>query len=968
MFEKYEILEHRYIDDLNSDGLILKHKKTGAMVTLLLNDDENKVFYIGFRTPPEDSTGVAHILEHSTLCGSSKYPVKDPFIELAKGSLNTFLNAMTYPDKTVYPVASCNDKDFKNLVDVYLDAVFHPNIYKEKKIFMQEGWHYEMDSVDDELKVNGVVYNEMKGVFSSPDDLVEQEIMKSLYPDNTYRFVSGGDPDYIPELSYEEFLGFHDKLYHPSNSFIYLYGNLNAEEYLQYIDEEYLCNYDYLKVDSEIGFQKPFEKPLRLSMNYPVLEESESEGDYLTYNITMGTSLDPKLYVAIDVLDYVLISAPGAIIKQALIDAGIGEDVYSSVEGGILQPYFSIIAKNASAKREDEFVSIIENKLRELKEKGLPKKSVLAAINHFEFKYREADFGSFPRGLMLGLQALDSWNYDPMSFFMHIEANATYQFLKDAANEGYFEGLIDRYFLNNNHKSVINFVPKTGLTAMKDEALRTKLAELKSSLSEEEIKSIVEETASLKAYQSEPSSKEDLAKIPLLEREDLDKNARKMINEIRSIGKTKVLVHDVFSNGISYLNLLFNIDDVPADLYGYIGILKAVLAYIDTENYTFSDFFDEINIHTGGLSTSSTTFVDSKDSAKVRNYLSLRVKMLYDKTPKAFELINEMIQGSKFDDTKRLREILFETRARIESSMQSAGHGVAMGRAISYFSVAGLYDEAMNGLTFYQLIKNLSDNFDEKKDEIVAKLKELMVCIFREENLFVDITATEEAFKMVEEQLPKFISTLYKDEYRRNCPFVPKPVKLNEGFMTAGQVQFVCRAGEFKSKGLEYTGALKVLHTILGYDYLWNNIRVLGGAYGVMNGFTRNGVGYIVSYRDPNMVNTIKVYEEAADYIESMELDDRMITQFIIGTLSETDIPLNPAAKGAFSLRGYMIGLENSDIQKERDEILNINGQIVNGLGRYLRAVMEDGNLCVVGNADVIKKDSDIFMNIAQLV
>lgn len=968
MFNNYEILEHRYINDLNSDGYILKHIKTGAMVTLLLNDDENKVFYIGFRTPPEDSTGVAHILEHSTLCGSAKYPVKDPFIELAKGSLNTFLNAMTYPDKTVYPVASCNDKDFHNLVDVYLDAVFHPNIYNEKKIFMQEGWHYEMESLEDELTVNGVVYNEMKGVYSSPDDLVEQEIMQSLYPDNTYRFVSGGDPDYIPELDYEEFLDFHDKLYHPSNSFLYLYGNMDAEEYLKYIDEEYLSKYEYLKVDSTINLQKPFEKPLRLSKYYPVLEDGESDGDYLSYNVTMGTSLDPKLYVAIDILDYVLISAPGAIIKQALIDEGIGEDVYSSVEGGILQPYFSIIAKNASVKREEEFVSIIENKLSELKKNGLPLKSIKAAINHFEFKYREADFGSFPRGLMLGLQALDSWNYDPMSFFMHIEANATYEFLKKAAEEGYFEKLIEEYFLNNNHKTIISFVPKTGLTAQKDEQLKKKLADLKASLSKEELQRIVDETAELKAYQSEPSPKEDLEKIPLLSREDLTKEARKMVNEIHTVNGTKVLCHDVFSNGIGYLNLMFSIDDVPEDLYKYIGILKSVLGYIDTKNYSFSDYFDEINIHTGGLITTSTSFTDKNNNKDVKNYLLVKVKMLYDKTPKAFELIKEMICDSKFEDTKRLKEILLETRARMESSMQAAGHGVAMSRALSYFSIGASYDEEMNGLSFYKLIKKLTEDFDNCKDDIVSKLRELMVCIFRPENLFVDITATQEEFKIVEDELSAFISILNTDEYRRNCPFVPNPSKRNEGLMTAGQVQYVCRAGEFVSKGLKYTGALKVLHTILGYDYLWNNVRVLGGAYGVMNGFTRNGSGFIVSYRDPNMVNTIKVYEGAAEYIENMPLDERTITQFIIGTLSEVDTPLTPSSKGAYSLRGYMTGLEDSELQKERDEILNINEDIIHGLSKYLRAIMEDRNLCVVGNADVIKKDADIFMNIEQLV
>ena len=409
----YEILEKRQIKDLNSEGYLLKHKRTGAHITLLLNDDENKVFYIGFRTPPKDSTGVAHILEHSVLCGSRNFPVKDPFIELAKGSLNTFLNAMTYPDKTVYPVASCNDTDFKNLVHVYLDAVFYPNIYKEEKIFRQEGWHYELENKEDDLKINGVVYNEMKGAFSSPDDVVEREIMNSLYPDITYGLESGGDPEDIPDLTYEEFLSFHQRYYHPSNSYIYLYGNLDAEEYLTFLEENYLKDFDSLTIDSEIRQQEPFAEKREIVKEYSIMEdEPVRENTYLTYNVSMGSSLDRKLYAAMDILDYVLCSAPGTPVKQALIDAGIGKDVYSTMENGIAQPYFSIVAKNADEDQKEAFVSVIEDTLKKLVEEGIDRKALQAAVNYFTFKYREGDFGSYPKGLMLGLQAMDSWLYD----------------------------------------------------------------------------------------------------------------------------------------------------------------------------------------------------------------------------------------------------------------------------------------------------------------------------------------------------------------------------------------------------------------------------------------------------------------------------------------------------------------------------------------------------------------------------
>lgn len=966
MFDKYEIIEKRRIEDLNSEGVVLKHKKTGAMVTLLLNDDENKVFYIGFRTPPEDSTGVAHIIEHSTLCGSQKYPVKDPFIELAKGSLNTFLNAMTYPDKTVYPVASCNDKDFKNLVDVYLDAVFHPNIYKEEKIFKQEGWHYEMTNPDDELTVNGVVYNEMKGVYSSPDDLVEHLVMTSLYPDNTYRLESGGFPDDIPTLTYENFLEFHKRYYHPSNSFIYLYGNLDAEEYLEYIDREYLSKYDYLEVDSSINLQKSFDEPKEIVKEFPVLEDSKEKA-YLTYNVSFGSVLDRNLYIAIDILDYVLCVAPGAVLKKAIIDAGIGDDVYSSVENGILQPYFGIIAKNAGEENKDRFVQIIEDELRKVVKEGISKKSILAAINLFEFKYREADFGQYPRGLMLGLNALDSWLYDKEKPFMHIEANDTYAFLKNAVNDGYFEGLIQKYLIDNNHKTVLTVKPSVNMTQKKDEVLKEELQKLKASWSSEKVLEIVKQTEELKAYQQEPSPREDIEKIPLLKREDLKREAVKYVNDIADIDGSTYVKHDLFTNGIGYLTLFFDVKNVPEELLRYIGILKAVLLVIDTENYNYNDLFNEINIVTGGLSVGSASFSNTKSRSDYKYFLYIKTKMLFENIEKTFDLIEEVILRTKFDDYKRLLEIINENKVRMESSMISAGHSVATSRALSYFDETVAFDEELTGFPFLYLLRDLSDNFDAKKEELSSKLVSLMHAIFRPENIMVDFAASKEEFEKVSTVVSNLKSKLNKDEINGDV-LVPTLSKKNEGFITAGQVQYVCRAGNFESKGLKYTGALRVLHTILGYDYLWNNVRVLGGAYGCMSGFSRNGNGYMVSYRDPNLKNTIDVYEKAAEYVKNMELDERSITQFIIGTISGIDIPMTPSTKASFSLRGYLTNWTDEDNQKERNEILNITEEDIHLLSKYLSAIMEDENLCVVGSQEKIKDAEDLFMTTEQLV
>lgn len=968
MYKNYEIIEKRRIEDLNSEGVILRHIKTKATVTLLLNDDENKVFYIGFRTPPKNSTGVAHILEHSTLCGSKNFPVKDPFIELAKGSLNTFLNAMTYPDKTVYPVASCNDKDFHNLMHIYLDAVFYPNVYNTDKIFKQEGWHYELEDAASELKINGVVYNEMKGAFSSPDDVVETQIMKSLYPDNTYGFVSGGDPKDIPDLSYEEFLDFHRQYYHPSNSYIYLYGNLDAEEYLKFIDEEYLSNFDYLNVDSEIKEQAAFDEIRHISKEYPVLNESDSEGTYLTYNICMSNALDPKLYIALDVLNYVLAGAPGALIKQALLDAGIGNDVYSDVEGGIYQPYFSIVAKGASLDQKDEFVSIIENKLNEAYEKGLSEKSLRASINELEFKYRESDFGSYPRGLILGLQALDSWLYDKNKPFMHIEANATYDYLKEAIKDRYFENLIKTFMIDNNHKTILTVEPKAGLTTKEDEELKEKLAKYKASLTKEDIDKIVVETKELKEYQSEPSPKEDLEKIPMLTMADLNKKAVKLVNNKTKICDVDLLHHDIFTNKISYLTLLFNVKDIPYELIPYIGLLKGVLGLVDTENYSYRDLFDEVNMQTGSIRFLYSSFVDKDDASKYEPFFMVKTKMLYDKAACAIELINEIIFNSKWEDKKRLKEIINELRSRMEATFMETGHVVSSLRAISYFSEYAVLDDMIGGIDFLRFIQDVSDNFDDKSEDLIENIKKLIKFIFRKDNLFIDYTGTDEGLKLIAESIGKLLERLSDQKPVADNSTNIKLIKKNEGFLTAGQVQYVCRAGNYKKAKLDYTGALKVLKVILGYDYLWNNIRVLGGAYGVMNGFASNGNAYFVSYRDPNLDNTIDVFEKAAEYIENLELDDRDILKYIIGTLSDVDIPFTPATKGAFGLKCYLTNVTDNDIQKERDEILNVTNEDINKLSEYIKTFMDYDCLCVVGNADVINACKDNFMSIEELI
>ena len=966
--DKYEVIEERHIGDLNSDGYLLKHRKSGAYITLLLNDDENKVFYIGFRTPPKDSTGVAHILEHSVLCGSREFPVKDPFIELAKGSLNTFLNAMTYPDKTVYPVASCNDKDFKNLVHVYLDAVFYPNIYKEEKIFRQEGWHYEMEDTDAPLTINGVVYNEMKGAFSSPDDVVSREVMNGLYPDTTYGLESGGDPEVIPELTYEEFLKFHGKYYHPSNSLIYLYGNLDPEEYLTFLDEKYLSSYETLEVDSAIPLQKPFDKKRCVKREYSVMEDDIAENEtYLTYNIAMGSSLDRELYIAMDVLVHVLCSDPGSPVKQALVDAGIGDEVYSYSETGIAQPYFSITANNASSAQQEQFVSIIEEELQKIVKHGIDRKALLATLNEFEFRYREADFGSYPRGLMLGLQALDSWLYDKEKPFIHIEANDTLAVLKEKIETSYYEDLVQKYFIDNRHKAVVVVEPVPGLTGKKEEELADRLAAIKDRMTEEEKQAVVDATKALHAYQQEPSTKEDLAKIPLLKREDMKKEAAAYVNEERGSKEAPVLYHNIFTNGIGYLNLVFDASHVPARLFPYIGILKSIFTLmVDTEHYSYSDLYNEIRIHTGGTKMVFNVYTNAKDMAKVKPTFEARTKFLFNQKDKAVELLEEILIHADFTDTKRLYEILAEYKSDMQATMQSAGHSLAAIRAMSYFSKSAAVTEQVNGIPQYRLLEELTKNFEDHKEELVANLKELCQYLFRPENLLLDYTAPEEGYAGIEEAVDRLRKKLYTGEIVKET-YEPVTEKKIEGFLTAGQVQYVCRAGNFIREGLPYTGALRVLKVMMGYDYLWNQVRVVGGAYGCMCSFGRNGDAYFVSYRDPNLEKTIRTYEQAADYIAGCRLDEREVTQFIIGAVSELDTPMTPAVKGIYSLGGYMTGFSMERLQKERDELLAVTPEIIQGLGRQVAAFMKQDYICVVGNGNKLKESKELFMNMEQL-
>ena len=965
---EYEILDEHRVEDVQSDGFILRHKKSGARIAILSNNDDNKVFYIGFRTPPEDETGVPHIIEHTTLCGSKKFPVKDPFIELAKGSLNTFLNAMTYPDKTVYPVASCNDQDFKNLMDVYLDAVFNPNITKYEEIFKQEGWHYELTGKDDELKINGVVYNEMKGAYSSPDEVLSSQIYRSLFPDNTYSKDSGGNPEYIPKLTYQAYLDFYHKYYHPSNSYIYLYGDMDVVERLEWLDKEYLSLYDYKKVNSEINKQPAFDEIKNVETQYSItMDDSQENKTYLSYNRVVGDTLDEMLYQAFDVLDYALVSSPGAPVKQALIDAGIGDDVYGSYDAGILQPVFSFVAKNANASQADEFESIIENTLKEVVKTGINKEALLAGINSSEFKFREADFGQFPKGLLFGLNCLDSWLFDDMKPFIHLECLGTFAKLRKAVDTDYFEKLIQEYLLDNTHGSSVTVKPKRGLGNEREEALAKELSDYKASLSDEEIKKLIEDTEHLKKYQEEPSSDEDLRKLPMLTRADMKKNAMPFSNIEDELLDVKVVRHDIESNGIDYISFLFDAGDFAQSELGYLGFFTNALGLVNTEKYSYTDLANATNIYTGGISTGTASHPDIKDRNNFVFKFEVKLKVLEKNLDKALELMQQMLLASDFSDTKRLGEIVAQIKARLQANLSSSGHLVAAMRSMSSFSRYALYQDELKGVAFYRSICRIEKELSESPKSVSDKLAAIAKKLFARNRMLISFTGNNEAYGNAKPSLEKVIAGFDKMSAVGNQAEVHFNTA-KEAFIDASQIQYVAKTGDFICEGYEYTGALRLLRIILSYDYLWINVRVKGGAYGCMNTFLRSGESYFVSYRDPNLSDTLDVYDRIPEYIKSFSPDERDMTKYIIGTFSALDTPMNPEAKGSRSLSAYLEGITYEQIQKERNEILNAQPEDIRRLADLVEAVLKKDSICVIGNENMIKESAGLFENVEKLI
>ncbi len=959
--ETYELVKESGLEELGLTAYVLRHKKTGARVICLPAEDPNKVFAIAFRTPPIDDSGLSHILEHSVLCGSDRFPVKDPFVELMKTSPNTFLNAMTYPDKTVYPVSSCNDRDFANLMDVYLDAVFHPLLHGDSRIFRQEGWRYELESDDAELTMNGVVYSEMKGAFSSVDGMLDRYAKNSLFPDTSYGFESGGAPEAIPTLSYEKFCAFHKKLYHPSNSWIYLYGNCDMDDRLRFIDEAYLAAYEREEIDSALKLQPAFDAPRTFSIAYPVGTDEDPE-DRSCYSMqwVTGEVRDIRTMAALSILEQVLLNAPGAPLKKALLDAGLGKDVSGMNDSEMLQGFFSVTAKDAPSGKKEEFARVIRETLEKLAAEGLNRTALKAAISNSEFQTREADFGGLSKGLIFGLEILRNWLYDLDDPFRPLRYDADYAYYKAHVEDGYFEGLIRKIFLENPHCTLLEMVPEPGKAEKDDAALKEKMAVLKAAMTPEELKKLVEDSAELKRWQETPDREEDLAKVPKITVADLSRRARHIDNEEDEAGGVKLIHRSEKTSGIDYLQLFFPLKDLPEELIPWLGLYKSCFNQVSTEDHDYRELYDMGMELTGGITFGIETVARYHENSWTP-MVSVSVKALDEKLAPALELLTEVLLKARFNEEDRIREILAETVTGLRQTLMSAGHQAAMRRASSYYDDKALLSELTGGLEFFRFAGDLENSMENRKEEIAEKLAGTARRIFTRSGMILNVTSEAEAYPRIKALLADFVKAF--QETAGDCFRLPAPEKKNEGVKTSGAVGYVAMAGSFLEAG-PYTGALPVLRSALSAGYLWQNVRVLGGAYGCMCRFTMGGDAFFVSYRDPNVRKTKEVYEAIPAWLEKLELPQEAVDGFIISTVGGGfDSPLTPSMKGSTDFRLWLSGITQEDLQKERDEALACTPETLKALAPYVKAVLAQNNFCVFGTAVGIDADSDLFLH-----
>lgn len=952
----FELLETREIEELNATAKLYRHVKSGAELLSLENQDENKVFGITFRTPPPDSTGLPHIMEHSVLCGSRKYPVKEPFVELVKGSLNTFLNAMTFSDKTCYPVASQNLQDFYNLVDVYLDAVFYPRLTPE--ILAQEGWHYELDDVEDPLIYKGVVFNEMKGAYASPDSLIGRYNEQILFPDNAYGNDSGGDPEVIPELTYAAFRDFHQRYYHPSNARLFFYGDDDPQERLRFADG-YLQDFDALPIDSTIALQPRLSEPRRFVTPYPSGDDEAAKA-LITVNWMLRENDDPAETLALNILSHILVGTPASPLRKALIDSGLGEDVIGGgLDDSLRQLVFSVGMKGVDPSAVDQVAELIHQTLATLVEEGLDHDMIEAAINTIEFQLREQNTGPYPRGLLVMLQALTTWLHDGDPFEA-IAFESSLQEVKDRWSEvapaegAFFESLIRTYLIDNRHHATVVLTPDPRLQAQRDAEERARLDAVRSTLSEADLVEIAAETQRLKTIQETPDSPEALATIPSLGLEDLDREPKMTPTEVERYHDTQVLFHDLFTNGILYLDVGFDLRALPQDLLPYAALFTAALLELGTEDEDFVKLTQRIGRQTGGIRP-ATFHSTHRETGKAAAWSFLRAKATVAQTDDLLTILRDILLTVNLDNQPRFAQMVLERKARKEAGLVPAGHAVVASRLRAKVSEAYWVGETISGIDYLFFLRRLADEVRSDWPRVLEKLEQVRAHLINRRQMLCNVTVDQENWEVIGPKLADFVAELPAASpvvatWTPGLPAGPEALTL------PANVNYVGKGANLFDCGYERDGATEVISHYLRSTWLWERVRVQGGAYGGFSVFdAHSGAFGYVSYRDPNLLPTLDVYDQTPDYLEALELSQEELVKGVIGAIGNIDAYKLPDARGYSAMARHLIGYTDEARQAYRTQLLTCSVEDFREFAETLRCVAKQGEIVVLGSAAAVE-------------
>jgi presequence protease len=953
----FELIREQKLPEINSTARYYRHVKTGAELLSLINSDENKVFGVSFATPPSDSTGVAHILEHSVLCGSRKYPIKEPFVELMKSSLNTFLNAMTFPDKTCYPVASQNVQDFYNLIDVYLDAVFFPRLTPQ--IFQQEGWHYEADSPDAPLVYKGVVFNEMKGNYSSPDSLLSEFSQRSLYPDTTYGVDSGGEPKHIPDLTFQQLKAFHQRYYHPSNAKLFFYGDDDPDERLRLLDA-YLREFDHLDVDATVGLQPRFSAPRRLTQSYPAGQAEAQAGEparqtMLTVNWMLDEPKDVESALALNILEEILIGTPAAPLYKALIDSGLGEALAGrGLDDGLRQPMFSIGLKGINLVDADKVERLIEDTLRGLARNGIDRLTIEAALNTVEFRLRENNTGSFPRGIVFMLRALQLWLHgrDPLAPLAFEQPLAAIK-KKFAGDERLFEKLLDQSIIRNAHRTVLILKPDPQLAERDAQEERARLEAARAHLSEDERRALVESAGTLRRMQEQPDPPQALATIPTLEVSDLPRENKITPCELTRLSDTRVLYHELPTNGVVYLDVGFDLHTLPPELLPYVTLFSRALLETGAGNEDFVRLSQRIGRSTGGIRPQrwgSTV----KDQAMATAWLTLRGKALPGQTAELLAILRDVLERARLDDRERLQQLVLEEKASLESRLVPAGSSYVDRRLRAALYEADWAEEQMGGISYLLFLRKLADEFVSSWNSLRDALERIRSTLLNRAAMLCNVTAEAAHWTTLRPQLADFLAALPQAAATPAAWHVANGAR-SEGLVMPATVNYVGKGADLYREGIRPSGSHLVARRYLRTTWLWEKIRVQGGAYGGQCMFDRYSGGFtFVSYRDPNLIATLDTYDRTAEFLRNADLNDAELSRNIIGTIGEVDFYRLPDAKGYASMQHYLIGDTDAARQRMREEILSTTAADIRRFGDAMTAVAARGRVVVLGSEQAI--------------